>query len=73
MFFMDGISKLIMLGLISQISINLYHSDDFVDGEYNANEVALVIFTLSSLVHLLGQFEDYRWNLIEYFQVSLRD
>ena len=68
-FFLEGISKLIVLVNVGYLVINIY-TEDFEPGDGAFAEKFLVIMVVGHILHELGELQDKSWSLSDYLAVS---
>ena len=71
MFFLEGLSKLLMLMLITEVCINTYDQNNFVDhNEKSRVEYFVLIMLVASLLHEAGEIQEANFELGHYFGVE---
>lgn len=66
MFFLEGVSKLVLLGFVANVSIFIYGADDVSGYKGTKREQALVVMMFASILYEVGQFFDLRVKASSY-------
>jgi len=70
MFFLEGLSKLLMLIMITYVSIIIYDHNNFSYHEEKSNaEYFVLIMLIASLLHEAGELQEAEFELTEYYGV----